>query len=525
LIVALGFGLAGCKDLLGGDTTTVTGVEVTPAAVSVPKGGTQVFTAVVQGTGTPPQSVLWSVAGNAAAGTVISNGTLIVAADETAAALTVRAASTQDTTKVGLAVVTVTARTGDTTAPAKVTGLSGTAGNARVTLSWTDPTDGDLDHIEITFSPVAAGVTQPISVLKGTGTGVITGLTNGTAYTFTVTAVDASGNKSGGETAGPYTPTVTVDTTPPGKVSGLETVRGNGEVRLAWSDPADGDLDHIEITFSPGAAGVTQPISVLKGTETRTITGLTNGTAYSFTVQAVDASGNKSGGETKTETPDSSAPSDITPPAKVSGLSGTTGNARVTLSWTDPTDGDLDHIEISFSPAAAGVTQPISVSKGTQTRVITGLTNGTAYTFTVKTVDVNGNKSGGETASHTPQAPDDPDGPDEPDGPDGPDGPEPTGPAGHVKVLFSRPYDEYISITGLNTSLSKPKNTQMTVSVSSYYTAYRWYLDGEQIPEETSNTLTLYAGSLDVKRYTLTVFVTTSGGVEYAKRLSFIVGE
>jgi hypothetical protein len=87
--------------------------------------------------------------------------------------------------------------TADTTAPAKVTDFNRTPGIAHVTLSWTDPADADLDHIEITVAPAVSG--SPFTVAKGTGTIIITGLTEGTPYTFTARAVDANGNQSEAE--------------------------------------------------------------------------------------------------------------------------------------------------------------------------------------------------------------------------------------------------------------------------------------------------------------------------------------
>jgi hypothetical protein len=51
------------------------------------------------------------------------------------------------------------------------------------------------------------------------------------------------------------------------------------------------------------------------------------------------------------------------------------------------------------------MSQLISVNKGTQTKIITGLTNVTAYTFTVKAVDTAENESGNETARATPFVP------------------------------------------------------------------------------------------------------------------------
>jgi hypothetical protein len=82
------------------------------------------------------------------------------------------------------------------------------------------------------------------------------------------------------------------DTTNPGGVADQSAVPGDGRVHLRWTNPEDRDLDHIEITFSPGAPA--QPITVPKGIKTKTITGLSNGTPYIFTITAVDTAGNSS---------------------------------------------------------------------------------------------------------------------------------------------------------------------------------------------------------------------------------------
>jgi uncharacterized Fe-S center protein len=90
----------------------------------------------------------------------------------------------------------------DTTPPAEITNLNGSVGNARVTLTWTDPADNDFNKVEIACTP---GNVRTESV-KGVQTATVTGLTNGTAYSFTLKTVDASGNASAGINAGPYTP-------------------------------------------------------------------------------------------------------------------------------------------------------------------------------------------------------------------------------------------------------------------------------------------------------------------------------
>ena len=75
------------------------------------KGEKRRFTATVQGSGVIPQSVTWTLSGQAKDGTKIDNysGELTVAEDETAATLTVTAHSTlADVDKTGTATVTVT---------------------------------------------------------------------------------------------------------------------------------------------------------------------------------------------------------------------------------------------------------------------------------------------------------------------------------------------------------------------------------------------------------------------------------
>ena len=99
----------------------VTGVTVTPDTITVQKGNTQSFSAVVTGTNNPAQTVAWSVSGNTSTNTTIdTSGVLTVAADETVNTLTVTAVSTADNTKSGTAAVTVSTATPPAPPPAPV---------------------------------------------------------------------------------------------------------------------------------------------------------------------------------------------------------------------------------------------------------------------------------------------------------------------------------------------------------------------------------------------------------------------
>ena len=87
---------------------------------------------------------------------------------------------------------------------------------------------------------------------------------------------------------------------------------------------------------------------------------------------------------------------DTTPPAEVTKLETKAGDGKVSLSWTNPADADLYQVEITSSPAAGSLAHPVylSAEKGkTMSFTAEGLTSGTAYTFTVKTLDKALNKS------------------------------------------------------------------------------------------------------------------------------------
>lgn len=190
------------------------------------------------------------------------------------------------------------------------------------------------------------------------------------------------------------------DTIPPAEVSNLNGISGDGQIILNWTDPTDEDFDLVEITYATGE----NLLQVRKGEQTVIVGNLINGTPYTFTLRTVDTNGNKSDGITTIPyTPLALDPNDTTPPAKVTNLRVTPGNGLVTLNWTDPTDGDFNKVEITVIPQGTTV---MEVGKGGQTAVITGLTNGTEYNFSIRTVDINGNASVGVAVGPVvPEAP------------------------------------------------------------------------------------------------------------------------
>jgi hypothetical protein len=85
------------------------------------------------------------------------------------------------------------------TVPGQVTNVSGTAGDTQVSLSWSAPDNGGASITDYVVQYSTNGGTNWTTFADGTSgdaTAVVTSLTNGTAYTFRVAAVNSAGTGS-----------------------------------------------------------------------------------------------------------------------------------------------------------------------------------------------------------------------------------------------------------------------------------------------------------------------------------------
>jgi chitodextrinase len=185
------------------------------------------------------------------------------------------------------------------------------------------------------------------------------------------------------------------DTTAPDDVADISSsnITDSG-LTLSWTASVSTDVTAYQIYKDTEWIGTTDLTYY-------NVAGLTPSTTYDFTIKAVDGSNNVSTGVTvqysTVATPvDPTPPADPTPdivaPAEVTNLTETHTDTTATLSWTNPTDTDLDNINIYRDSV-------LIHSELVETFQDTGLTPVTAYAYSIKTVDTSGNESDGVSIS------------------------------------------------------------------------------------------------------------------------------
>ncbi len=289
--------------------------------------------------------------------------------------------------------------TKDTSAP--TAGNSGTlstsgVGSSSATLNWTKASDtvsaeANLEYLVYystsnnidTVSNMESNGTTVGSYTADINTKSVTGLTEGTLYYFNVIVKDEAGNK----TVYTATSATTTDVTAPtaGNSGTLSTSGvGSTSVTLNWTKASDtvsaeANLEYLVYystsnnidTVSNMESNGTVVGSYTADINTKSITGLTEGTLYYFNVIVKDEAGNKRAYTATSARPDGTAPS---------GYSVSIGQSKIISS-------NEEAMSFTFSGAEVDATYTYSIddTDGT-TSAVTG--NGTINTATDEITDI-----------------------------------------------------------------------------------------------------------------------------------------
>ena len=255
---------------------------------------------------------------------------------------------------------TLSVTTSSPSPPSPPSSVSALSADSSVAVSWvSSAANGSaITSYKATASPGGR------SCSSSSTSCVISGLTNGTSYTVTVTAVNAIGSSSPSDASSAVIP-ATVPSVP----SAVLAVAGNASATVSWSASlANGaPVSSYTVTSSPGGFSCTTASTAC------IVTGLSNGASYSFSVTAANVAGLS----------DVSSASNVIIPATVpsapSSVSGVRSNSAVTVSWVAPSSNGsaISSYTVTSSPGA------FTCSSSSTSCTVSGLSNGTAYTFTV----------------------------------------------------------------------------------------------------------------------------------------------
>ena len=272
------------------------------------------------------------------------------------------------------------------TAPSAPTGVEVTSGTGKVTVSWTAAAANGstiLSYQVQAYDADGNAVTGAtcIATAPATTCDVSANLAAGSNYTFKVTATSAAGTSTGSTASA-----AAAINAAPSAPRNVVATPANASASVTWDAPSNINGSALTgYTATAYTAG-----NVIAGMCTSTvvaescvITGLTNGTPYTFKVVATNGIG------TSAQSLASSAATPSTVPNAPTAVTAAMGDASARVSFLAPTNNggsDVTSYTVTSSPGNFTCT----VNAPATSCNVTGLTNGTAYTFTVKASNANG---------------------------------------------------------------------------------------------------------------------------------------
>jgi hypothetical protein len=253
------------------------------------------------------------------------------------------------------------------TVPNSPTGISATVGNAKATVSFTPGSNGGSSILYFT-------ATSNPSNLSASSTGspiVVSGLANGQAYTFTVTATNLAGTSSNSSSSNSVTPSDTYPAISSFSASPADVMPGVSST-LSWT------------TINASSVFISQGI----GNESATSSGSVIVSPSSTTIYAMTAT--NSNGSTTAQT---TITVDGIPPSVPTSVTATAvSDSEIDLSWASSTDNlGVAGYDIYQNGNFLATTTALSYAD-------TNLSAGATYTYDLDAFDAAGNVSATSTS-------------------------------------------------------------------------------------------------------------------------------
>ena len=276
----------------------------------------------------------------------------------------------------------------DITPPAIPTGLSATAGDGYVSLSWNTNTEPDMKnyHIFRRTSPTGQEIyiaSPPKSLTTYTDNSV----TNGTTYYYQICAVDESDNRSQLCNMVSATPI----SNNPSKPTGLTATALPGAILLSWNANPESDITNYRIFKGTATSSILYFYS-LSATETSfQDNNVEFGITYYYKINVKNDKGYYS--------PFSSIVSaspeilDVTPPSAPQNLSGYSDGSNIYLDWDDNTESDLNNYWVYRAIPGLAWNNYAYRGKTISNYTDGGVSLGTTYSYRISAVDNSSNES------------------------------------------------------------------------------------------------------------------------------------
>ena len=265
------------------------------------------------------------------------------------------------------------------------------SGNASATVTIAAPSSGGTPvTYTVTASPGGGTCTVTVPATSCS----VTGLTNGTSYTFASTATNTGGTSSSSVSSASVTPATVAGAPTIGSITA-----GNQQLSVPFTAPSSNGgaaISNYKYSTDDGstwssAGSTSSPI---------VITGLTNGTSYNVKLRAVNSAGDGTASSAVSATP--VAP--VSVPGAPSIGSITAGDQQLSVPFTAPSsNGGASITNYKYSTDDGSTWN--SAGSTTSPLVITGLTNGTAYNVKLRAVNSAGDGTASSAVSATPVAP------------------------------------------------------------------------------------------------------------------------